>query len=127
MKRVCSLVATLLLGCEVEPSQAPIRDWRDRVIYQIVTDRFANGDPSNDDADGVAPVPGDLRRVQGGDYRGILDHLDYIEHLGASAIWISPIVANVPRLEVGDGYHGYWASDFTTLNPRFGTLEEARR
>jgi glycosidase len=94
------------------------------VIYQIVTDRFANGDPSNDDADGVAIVPGDLRRVQGGDYRGILDQLDYIEHLGANTIWISPIVANVPRLEVGDGYHGYWARDFTTLNPRFGTLED---
>ncbi len=102
----------------------PITDWRDRVIYQIVTDRFANGDPSNDGADGIAPDPTDLRRVQGGDWRGILDHLDYVEGIGANAIWISPIVANVPRLEVGDGYHGYWASDFTTLNPRFGTLED---
>ena len=71
------------------------------MIYQLVTDRFANGDPTNDAADGVAPVPGDLTRAQGGDFRGIGEHLDYIEHLGGSAIWISPIVANVPRTEVG--------------------------
>lgn len=123
MKRAALLLLLAPLGCA--PSTPPrITDWRDRVIYQIVTDRFANGDPSNDEADGIAPIPGDLRRVQGGDFRGILEHLDYIEALGANAIWISPIVANVPRTDVGDGYHGYWASDFTTINPRFGTLED---
>ena len=113
-----------LTACGPEPAPPRRTDWRDRVIYQLVTDRFANGDPTNDAADGVAPVPGDLTRAQGGDFRGIGEHLDYIEHLGGSAIWISPIVANVPRTEVGDGYHGYWASDFTAINPRFGTLEE---
>lgn len=101
-----------------------VDDWRDRVIYQIVTDRFANGDPSNDAADGVAPVPGDLARVQGGDWRGIAERLDYIERLGMSAIWISPVVANIARIESEDGYHGYWASDFSTHNPRFGTMQD---
>jgi glycosidase len=103
-----------------------VDDWRDRVVYQIVTDRFANGDPSNDAADGVNVVPGDLSRSQGGDWRGIAEHLDYVARLGMSAIWISPVVANVPRIESEDGYHGYWASDFTRHNPRFGALEDLR-
>nr|MDQ3036885.1 alpha-amylase family glycosyl hydrolase [Myxococcota bacterium] len=103
-----------------------VDDWRDRVIYQIVVDRFENGDRSNDDADGVAIVPGDLSRSQGGDWRGVIDRLDYVERLGMSAIWISPVVENVARIDVEDGYHGYWASDFTTHNPRFGSMHELR-
>jgi alpha-amylase len=120
------LSAALFAACEPEPPRVAthVDDWRDRVIYQILVDRFANGDPSNDDADGVAPVPGDLSRAQGGDWRGITEHLDYVERLGMTAIWISPVVANVARTEAEDGYHGYWASDFTIPNPRFGTLEE---
>lgn len=101
-------------------------DWRDRVFYQIVTDRFANGDPGNDVVDGIGPVPGDLTRWQGGDFRGITEHLDYVAALGASAIWISPITRGVARMDEGDGYHGYWAADFTELEPRFGTEEELR-
>jgi alpha-amylase len=119
--------AALAIACTPEPRSAistHVDDWRDRVIYQIVVDRFANGDRSNDAADGVDVVPGDLSRVQGGDWRGVIDHLDYVERLGASAIWISPVVSNVGRIESEDGYHGYWASDFTTHNPRFGSLEE---
>jgi len=109
-------LAALLAGC----APSPPADWRDEVIYQIVTDRFANGDPSNDDASGVPPMPGVPNRIHGGDFRGITEHLDYVAALGATAIWISPIVRNVARNEVGDGYHGYWASDFTELEPRFG-------
>ena len=122
-------VTAALSACASHPSRArpDLDDWRDRVIYELVTDRFANGDPSNDTIDGIGPMPGgELSRWQGGDYRGIADHLDYLERLGVSAIWISPIVRAVPRMDVGDGYHGYWAADFTTLEPRFGTLDELR-
>lgn len=93
----------------------------------MVVDRFENGDPDNDSIDGIGPTPSDLTRHQGGDWRGLRDRLDYIVRLGATAIWISPIVANVDRTEREDGYHGYWASDFTRLNPRFGDLEDLRR
>jgi glycosidase len=103
-----------------------VDDWRDQVIYQILTDRFDDADPANDELDGVGTMPGDLARHQGGDWEGIRRHLDYVQALGATAIWISPIVANVQRTEEEDGYHGYWASDFTEVNPRFGTLEELR-
>jgi glycosidase len=129
--RASSIVALFLFvlaSCESRPTDSAthVGDWRDRVIYQIIVDRFENGDPENDAADGVEPVPGDLSRAQGGDWRGILQRLDYLERLGVNAIWISPIVANVPRMEGEDGYHGYWASDFTTLNPRFGSFEDLK-
>src|SRR4051794_39067046 len=63
-------------------------DWRDQVIYQIMVDRFANGDPNNDF--GVEPsVPG---KFHGGDWQGIIDHLDYLQELGVTALWISPVV-----------------------------------
>ncbi|HBQ19974.1 MAG TPA: alpha-amylase, partial [Myxococcales bacterium] len=51
---------------------------------------------------------------------------DYLEALGVTTIWLSPPYANVQRTEGEDGYHGYWPSDFTEANPRFGTLEELR-
>ncbi len=103
-----------------------VGDWRDQVLYQIVVDRFDDGDPSNDAADGVEPVPGDLARVQGGDWRGVIDRLDYLDRLGVTALWISPPYRNVPRTEREDGYHGYWPADFTEANPRFGTMDELR-
>lgn len=124
------LIAALALSVACDPAPPRVAthvdDWRDRVIYQIVVDRFENGDPGNDAADGVDVVPGDLSRAQGGDWRGVIDRLDYVQRLGMSAIWISPVVENVARVEVEDGYHGYWASDFTTHNPRFGSLEDLR-
>jgi alpha-amylase len=119
------LLFSLTVACAPQPPPRPlVGDWRDRVVYQIVTDRFANGDPANDTALGIGPMPDDLSRWQGGDWRGITEHLDYLSRLGVSAIWISPIVRAVPRMDVGDGYHGYWGADFTMLEPRFGTLEE---
>lgn len=122
------IVAIAIAACEGDPPPVSthVEDWRDRVIYQIVVDRFANGDPGNDSADGIETVPGDLARFQGGDWRGVTEHLDYVARLGMSAIWISPPFAQVPRTEDEDGYHGYWASDFVAHNPRFGSLEELR-
>lgn len=121
------LALVLVASCAPAPVPRPlVSDWRDRVIYQIVTDRFENGDAANDTIDGVGPMPGDLSRWQGGDWRGITERLDYLSRLGVSAIWISPIVRSVARMDVADGYHGYWAADFTSLEPRFGTEEELR-
>ncbi|MCA9616847.1 MAG: alpha-amylase family glycosyl hydrolase [Polyangiales bacterium] len=104
-----------------------VGDWRDQVIYQIVVDRFANGDTSNDVLDGIGPEPDDLVRHQGGDWEGITERLDYVKALGGTAIWLSPLVANVDRTEREDGYHGYWGTDFTRPNPRYGDLRSLRR
>jgi len=120
--------AAACVGDHSEPEIAThVDDWRDEVIYQIVVDRFANGDPSNDSIGGVGTVAGDLARYQGGDWSGITEQLDYLDALGVTTLWISPINANVERTDYQDGYHGYWASDFTTLNPHFGDLAELRK
>lgn len=128
-----ALAATILCAAACGDADRPrppvsthVDDWRDRVVYQIVVDRFDNGDTTNDGAGGAVVVPGSLARHQGGDWRGVRDRLGYVEALGASAIWISPVVDNVVTTEREDGYHGYWASDFTRPNPRFGSLDELR-
>ena len=93
--------------------------WRNQNIYQIITDRFYNGDTAND----VASLPNfnasNGSQAHGGDFKGIERKLDYIQALGATAIWISPVLKNAN----GD-YHGYAATDFYTVNPRMGTLAE---
>jgi len=99
-----------------------VQDWRDEMIYQILTDRFANGDTSNDW--GLKPL--DPARYHGGDWKGIEDHLDYVQGLGVTTIWISPIVKNVDSDASIDGYHGYWTQDFTALNPHFGDMAALR-
>ncbi len=96
-------------------------DWRDQVIYQIFTDRFANGDPFNDNVEGnFDPASG--TGVHGGDFDGIRGKLDYLDHLGVGAIWISPVVLNA----YGE-YHGYAARDFFAIAPHMGTLAELQQ
>ena len=118
------ILATAACAASETPLTTEVGDWRDEVIYQIVVDRFENGDPSLGGETGVDVIPGDLRRYQGGDWPGVTSRLDYIERLGVTAIWISPVVDNVHRTPEQDGYHGYWASDFTRVNPHFGSLTD---
>jgi alpha-amylase len=97
-------------------------DWRDQVIYQIMIDRFENGDPNNDI--NVAPsVPG---RYHGGDWQGVIDRLDYLETLGVTALWISPVVKNTEEDAGFASYHGYWTQDFLRPNAHFGDLTKLR-
>ncbi len=93
------------------------------VVYLIMPDRFANGDPSNDD------MPGMLEKADrnnpdgrhGGDIKGISSHLDYIADLGVSAIWMNPLLENNnPEYS----YHGYAITDFYNVDARFGTNED---
>ena len=123
----CSLPG---VGCVSVPDQGKqpaitthVDDWRDEVIYQVLTDRFANGDINND----YKVRPGYLARFQGGDWQGIIDHLDYIKTLGVTTLWISPVVKNVETDADVDSYHGYWAQDLTQTNPHFGDLAQLRK
>jgi glycosidase len=98
--------------------------WEDQVIYFILTDRFANGDPANDDQDAGEFDPTDKDKYSGGDLAGIVQQLDYIQGLGATAIWITPPVANMwfdPEQRSG-GYHGYWARNLKKVDEHLGTL-----
>ncbi|HET9086038.1 MAG TPA: alpha-amylase family glycosyl hydrolase [Acidobacteriaceae bacterium] len=94
------------------------------VMYLIMPDRFADGDPSNDrlpKSEGTYDVS-KPRAYHGGDLRGIQDHLDYIQQLGVTTVWITPLYANDP-LSAGD-YHGYGAVQMFGINPHFGTLKD---
>ncbi len=100
-----------------------VEDWRDEVIYQVLVDRFANGDLSND----YRLQPSAPARYHGGDWRGLENKLPYLQALGVTTLWISPVVKNVETDADVDGYHGYWAQDFTELNPHFGDIVALRR
>ena len=99
-------------------------------IYFVMTDRFANGDTSNDEAGltGFSAVTGydptDIGYFHGGDLKGLTSKLDYIQGLGFNSIWITPPVKQ--RYVQGDSaaYHGYWGLDFTTIDPHLGTEED---
>ena len=97
-------------------------DWRDEIIYQVIVDRFANGDINNDHR----VVQSALGRYQGGDWQGLIDHLDYLSDLGVTALWISPNVKNIDYDAGFDGYHGYWTQSFTKINAHFGSPAKLR-
>jgi hypothetical protein len=104
----------------------PSPDWRDQIIYFVMTDRFADGDPSNNDQGFDEYDPNDPRKYSGGDFAGLIEQLDYIQDLGATALWITPPVANQwwnPQVEFG-GYHGYWTVDFGAVDAHLGSLED---
>ncbi len=143
MKRLVAFVAAVIVGgCTTAPptpeltgapviSQAPARqltEWPDAVLYFVVLDRFADGNAANN-----ANVDRSAKGTfHGGDLAGLTQQLDDIASLGATAIWITPVIDNIDGFVTGAGfpdwaYHGYWADDFTRLDPRFGTEEELRR
>jgi len=125
-----------LLLLEKANSEAAEFSWDNATVYFMVTDRFNNGDPSND-------LPLDRKRdgkletgtFHGGDFAGVTDKLDYIKSLGVNAIWVTPIVEQVHGFIGGGekgsfpfyGYHGYWALDFTRIDPNLGSEQDFGR
>ena len=112
---------------------APVRQGTAEQFYFVLTDRFANGDTSNDtggltggsDITGLDPT--DKGYYHGGDIQGLIDHLDYIQDLGTTAIWLTPSFTNQPvqgsGADASAGYHGYWITDFTSIDPHLGGNE----
>lgn len=139
---IALLVSTVLLPPTVAAPAQTLESIRARapereVIYFMLPDRFENGDPSNDQGG----IKGDRLRTgfdptskgfyNGGDLKGLISRLDYIQGLGATAIWLGPIYKNKPVQgapgQESAGYHGYWITDFTTVDPHFGTDDELRQ
>ena len=118
---------------EVTKNNSSSFDWDEAVIYMTCTDRFYDGNSSNNKAYNTTDVfdkKGSLS-YHGGDFAGLEQKLDYLENLGVNTIWITPIVENSDTKTDDNGkeipstgYHGYWASDFTNLNPHLGTEAE---
>ncbi len=109
-------------------------DWDEAVVYFMMTDRFFDGNESNNKASGAYTFGDNPGLYHGGDFAGVTAKLDYLQDLGVNTIWLTPIVKNIQGVAVTDegkddvpynaAYHGYWASDFTKLNPTLGTTEE---
>ncbi len=127
--KTIALACTLILAlsaCHEPPRGAAgrqrltsnVTDWRDEVIYQVVVDRFADGDFSNN----YNTNRHSLGRYQGGDWRGLVDRIPYFKELGITTLWISPVVKNLEQDAGFSGYHGYWTQDFLRVNPHFGDM-----
>lgn len=124
-------LAALALAASAAHPDYRARLPQDEVIYFLLPDRFENGDPSNDRG-GLA---GDRLKTgydptakgfyHGGDLKGVMQRLDYIQGLGATAVWLAPVFKNKPVQgppgQENAGYHGYWITDFTSVDPHFGT------
>ncbi|KAK4161957.1 family 13 putative glycoside hydrolase [Cladorrhinum sp. PSN259] len=97
-------------------------EWRKQSIYQVVTDRFARTDNST-----TAPCDTTLQVYCGGTWRGLISKLDYIQGMGFTAVWISPIVKQIDgNSRDGSSYHGFWAKDIWALNPFFGNADDLK-
>lgn len=93
-------------------------------LYLLMPDRFANGNPDNDQIKGMAPYTVDRKDPNarhGGDLAGVEKHLDYFSDLGITALWFTPVLENNMT---GGSYHGYATTDYYKVDPRFGTNEE---
>ena len=91
------------------------------VLYLIMTDRFADGDPGNDQPGYAPQAP---RGWHGGDLRGIDRHIDYLQQLGVTALWLTPVLSNG---NMHDSYHGYAAVDLYAIDSHFGSLSDYQR
>src|SRR5688500_7398396 len=112
------------------------RPSEDEIVYFVLPDRFENGDTANDggglqgDRLTTGFDPAHKGFYHGGDLKGLTRRLDYIQGLGATAIWLGPVYKNKPVQggpgEETAGYHGYWITDFTAVDPHFGTDDDMR-
>ncbi len=105
--------------------------WEDANVYFLLTDRFNDGDKTNDHTYNRTKIAGKLRGFEGGDIRGVIQKIDenYFDKLGIDVIWLTPIVEQIhDAVDEGTGlsygFHGYWARDWSALDPSFGTKKD---
>ena len=136
MKKIVMLSAfAFLASCTSVQNTTPSEPfaWEGANLYFLVTDRFNNGDLKNDVNFNRTEKAAVLRGFEGGDLRGIIQKIDegYFKKLGINAIWMTPIVEQIHgATDEGTGktygFHGYWAKDWTVLDPNFGTEKDLK-
>lgn len=104
-------------------SATPLGFDNNDIVYMALTDRFSDGDTSNNGILNNEYRPGQLKYTQGGDWQGLINKIQYIKDLGVTAIWISPPQKNelLSRDGSESGYHGYFTNDYNSADPHFGT------
>jgi len=130
-----ALVLVLVLAAAPAAARAPGADWSGEILYFVLIDRFADGDPRNN-ARVQRRNPGGF---QGGDLKGLTQQLDELADLGVTALWINPVQLQMPhsltaqapaRLGLPEfehwGFHGYWIADFQRMEPQFGTVADLK-
>lgn len=139
MRKFRALSALALLAAQPAFAEVPLAEVRARpaageTIYFLLPDRFENGDAKND----TGGIRGDRLKsgfdpaakgfYHGGDLKGLSSRLDYLQGMGVTAIWVAPVFRNKPVQgapgQESAGYHGYWVTDFTRVDPHFGTNAE---
>jgi alpha-amylase len=132
---VCSFFMMASCQEKVKESQKPETPfiWEAANVYFLLTDRFNNGDASNDINYDRTKEPGLLRGFEGGDLKGVTQKIEdgYFSDLGVNAIWMTPVVEQIhdgtdEGTGLSYGFHGYWAKDWTNLDPNFGTKEDLK-
>lgn len=140
MRKKCSTLLSLFLSVFIILSPLAFADesknvpWDEEIIYMVMTDRFFDGDPTNNNPGNIEGSydKDHLEAYHGGDFKGIIDKVHYLKDLGITTLWITPIVKNIDINMMADkggkqyGYHGYWASDFTKIDPHLGTEEDLK-
>ena len=135
MKKILFLLSiSLLASCStVQNAKKQPFTWEGANVYFLLTDRFKNGDQSNDITFKRTEKAATLRGFEGGDLRGIIQKIDdnYFSDLGINAIWMTPLVEQIHgATNEGTGntyaFHGYWAKDWTELDPNFGTKADLK-
>ncbi|KAI9368799.1 glycoside hydrolase superfamily [Aspergillus egyptiacus] len=115
--RLLSLLSLAATALAATPEQ-----WRSQSIYFLMTDRFARTDGST-----TAECDTSMRQYCGGTWQGIIDHLDYIQGMGFTAIWITPVIENLEEdTAYGRAFHGYWGTNIYNLNHHYGTEQDLR-
>lgn len=138
MKKLSYLLALcLLMSCSQEKKKSTAKNipfvWENANLYFLLTDRFNNGDTANDLNFERTAKTGKLRGFEGGDIKGITQKIQegYFSDLGINAIWMTPIVEQIhggtdEGTGVTYGFHGYWAKDWTAIDPNYGTKEDLK-
>ena len=133
MTKLFAALAALVAAASIPAAAADYRDRlpEDELIYFLLPDRFENGDVANDrgglsgDRLTTGFDPTHKGFFHGGDIKGLLRRIDYLQGMGVTAIWVAPIFKNKPVQgppgQESAGYHGYWVTDFTQVDPHFGT------
>lgn len=124
------LLISLVSGCKLQKEEK-VFDWNNATVYFLLTDRFHNGNPDNDNNFGRGDDAKKLRQFMGGDIQGITQKVKegYFNNLGVDALWFSPVHEQIHgSVDEGQGetyaFHGYWIRDWTSMEPNFGTRED---
>lgn len=124
----------LAVGCsEKSPKSVsethPLDTWSDEIMYFVMTDRFADGDSSNNHLGFGEFDPQKTHTYHGGDLAGLQQNISYLQNLGVTSIWITPPVRNAvwSRDSSVTGYHGYWANHFAQVDPHLGSLNDYQK